>query len=118
LIRGGSHGYGSYSYKVFHRAYRRTKELHASDRSPILRSAPHQGHGGRTAAPQFLRRFVQVNEASDLPTAVLHRAFGVDRATAFFLCVFETDLVAAAAFARARAALLAAARRSADHGVY
>jgi hypothetical protein len=47
-----------------------------------------------------------------------HRAFGFDRGAAFLLCAFATDMVAALAFARARAALLAAARRSADHGVY
>ena len=35
----------------------------------------------------------------------------------FFICVFGTAL-APAAFARARAALLAAARLSGDHGVY
>ena len=49
--------------------------------------------------------------------AVVHDAFGFDRGAAFLLCVFATDL-ALAAFARARAALLAAARLSGDHGVY
>ncbi len=49
--------------------------------------------------------------------AVVHGAFGFGRDVAFFFCVFATDL-AAAAFTRARAALLAAARLSGDHGVY
>jgi hypothetical protein len=40
-----------------------------------------------------------------------------DHGAAFFLCVFATDL-APAAFARSRAALLAAARLSGVHGVY
>jgi hypothetical protein len=48
---------------------------------------------------------------------VIRAAFGSDQGAAFLLCAFATDLVAAAAFARARAALLAAARLSGDHGV-
>jgi hypothetical protein len=44
-------------------------------------------------------------------------AFGFDRVVAFFFRTFVTDL-APAAFRRDSAALLAAARRSADHGVY
>jgi hypothetical protein len=47
---------------------------------------------------------------------VVHGAFGFDRGAAFFLCLFATDL-ASTDFARARAALLAAARLSGDHGV-
>jgi hypothetical protein len=46
-----------------------------------------------------------------------HGAFGFGRGAAFFLCAFAMYLVAPA-FARARAALLAAARLSGDHGVY
>jgi hypothetical protein len=52
-----------------------------------------------------------------MPAGVVHVAFGFDRGAAFFLCPFATDL-ASTAFARARAALLAAARLSGDHGVY
>jgi hypothetical protein len=52
-----------------------------------------------------------------MPDDVVHGAFGFDRGAAFFLCLFAADL-ASAAFARARAALLAAARLSGDHGVY
>jgi hypothetical protein len=52
-----------------------------------------------------------------MPLGVVHGGFGFDRGAAFFLCVFATDL-APAAFARSRAALLAAARLSGDHGVY
>jgi len=48
---------------------------------------------------------------------VVHHSLGFDRDPAFLLSVFATDFVATA-FARARAALLAAARLSADHGVY
>ena len=47
--------------------------------------------------------------------AVVHRAFGWG--AVFLLCAFATDFLAPA-FARARAALLAAARLSGDHGVY
>ena len=49
--------------------------------------------------------------------ASAHGAFGFSRGEEFFICVFGTAL-APAAFARARAALLAAARLSGDHGVY
>ena len=52
-----------------------------------------------------------------IAAGVVHGAFGFDRGAAFFLFVFTTVFVAAA-FARARAALLAAARLSGDHGVY
>jgi hypothetical protein len=52
-----------------------------------------------------------------MPLGVVYGAFGFDRGAAFFLCLFATDL-ASTAFARARAALLAAARLSGDHGVY
>jgi hypothetical protein len=55
--------------------------------------------------------------SSATPAGVVHGAFGFDRGAAFFLGIFATDL-APAAFARARAALLAAARLSGDHGVY
>ena len=51
------------------------------------------------------------------PLGVVHGVLGFDRGVDFFLCVFGTTL-APAAFARARAALLAAARLSGDHGVY
>jgi hypothetical protein len=49
--------------------------------------------------------------------AVVHDPFGFAWGAAFILCAFATDL-ARAAFARARAALLAAARLSGDQGVY
>jgi hypothetical protein len=52
-----------------------------------------------------------------MPAGVVHGAVGFDRGAAFFLCLFGTDL-APTAFARSRAALLAAARLSGDHGVY
>ena len=54
---------------------------------------------------------------SVMPAGVVHGAFAFGRGAAFFLCVFAADL-APAVFARARAALLAAARLSGDHGVY
>jgi NAD-dependent DNA ligase len=47
----------------------------------------------------------------------IHGCFCFNRGATFFLCPFAADL-ASAAFARARAALLAAARLSGDHGVY
>jgi hypothetical protein len=59
-------------------------------------------------------KFVSPTWASP-EAGVVHRAFGRD--AAFFLCAFATGFVAPA-FARARAALLAAARLSGDHGVY
>jgi hypothetical protein len=54
---------------------------------------------------------------SAMPLGVVHGAFGFDRGAAFFLCLFGTDF-ASVAFARSRAALLAAARLSGDHGLY
>jgi hypothetical protein len=50
-----------------------------------------------------------------IAAGVVHRAFG--RGAAFLLFVFATDFVLPT-FARTRAALLAAARLSGDHGVY
>jgi hypothetical protein len=52
-----------------------------------------------------------------MPLGVVHGALGFDRGAAFFLCLFGTDF-ASVAFARACAALLAAARLSGDHGLY
>jgi hypothetical protein len=52
-----------------------------------------------------------------MPLGIVYGAFGFDRGGAFFLCLFATDLTPVA-FARSRAAMLAAARLSGDHGVY
>jgi hypothetical protein len=52
-----------------------------------------------------------------LKQPVVHRAFGFNRGAPFLFCTLATDFEVAA-FARARAALLAAARLSVDHGVY
>jgi hypothetical protein len=51
------------------------------------------------------------------PADVVHGAFGFDRGAAIVFGLFGTDL-APPAIARSRAALLAAARLSGDHGVY
>ena len=52
-----------------------------------------------------------------MPASAVHGVLGFDPGIAFVFVVFATDL-APAVFRRARAAFPAAARLSADHGVY
>jgi hypothetical protein len=85
-----------------------------STRTVIIQAANAPSIVPRTMPPP-LRQPQHLNNA--VPLGVVHGAFGFDRGAAFFLCLFDTDF-ASVAFARARAALLVAARLSGDHGVY
>src|SRR5207302_8890774 len=71
------------------------------------RSHPRRSVDGR--APRIFASY------ATRPVGVVYGAFR--RGAAFLLCVFAVDFVVPT-FARARAALLAAARLSGDHGVY
>jgi transcriptional regulator with XRE-family HTH domain len=91
-----------------------TPRINKSRRPQVTEASPPHQHKNRHHPSS--KRQPSLHHSRQRQPDVVHGAFGFDRGAAFFLCLFATDL--AAAFARARAALLAAARLSGDHGVY